>query len=1536
MIKAKREKSLIQGEKRQRYAIRKISGYGAVSVAVSAFFMMSGSPIQISAATGSPGQSDQIDVSSSSDINEEIITVTSAETLAAPTESEETIDVASVETSAASTELEEPAVVTTVDTLAASTESEEVSVTATEESIVDATPETVSITEEPKKSLMKSALEMLIQSAKTVDVTLKSEAGKQLFSNELVKAEKIFNDPLTDQASIDASVTALAYAINHLSIDQVPASVDSLEIETLETKPQKLEKKLVAEPLMKMMKASAVPAVSEEMKIQFLNQAGTVLKSSDVINAKDGQNVRVNVQVDLPENFLNKKVEIELGNFLSFAGDIGTGSKDETVSEQTTSISTPEYTSELKTGSGEKYIDLDDKNKEKIYSTNQKVVYDLKDDLQKLIIPITLNADFRARLFGISSDGVIEGVETGVEQSTPITVKLFADKEGKKYQKEAQLDKLSIPDNVDRYNRKAGRTWATQSRLHAKDVIANTLNDYKAKINFYVGGGVGNGSEDLYFTEAITFDLVVPKGVKIVDITSSSPVTFSDPVIDGESGISRVIGSLSKSAAGKYVGLEVEVSVDRKIVKEDTSVVKLENAKIKFRNSEFTTMNNSTKRFTILDTKEGENFRFLSSGFGKPGYKQEMRYGITTEKVSNEKYTGVGAVFNYGAIITNFTETPISPKTLVYEFEENEFVDVKGLVLPLLPNNHILKTIEVKSKMKPTWKTITFDIPYSGDQVVYKDITDFGYSEADTLVGAKISLGGFDEYAVLRQAYSRYRIKNTDIFGTIKKVADKQFNVAKVHLIDTTDEMKALDSVKQRVSVSTAIFTPRLDTVVNVDSNKVIKYNKKETIKYTIKNNNGSDSHWSASSDKIDKVVLALPTDIKASNIKFYNPVTNKEFTADVQRTNKVVDDITLYEFSFKDVAADNSYVGFLGSKGSGFKDQYFTVEVDVLNDSKTNRVLSYDQSLFVVVDGIRDSVGENTHRVDKYMLAPDSRLVITNKPTEAGIVFTKADTLDITTEAKLSTDKKFKPSNSGFKITDVKQDLDIKLNISNPTESIVEAADLFIPIPKLNQNWGKNFQDKAFEFGLNLKGVVLDEAFKKTFDVSYANVAKDKLEGDQLDTTKLANEQFTKDFTKANLIRIQSKDQKNIDKLSISSITLKLELDKVSKLEDGKTIVWNPYYKAEFPSATLTEKAQNIELALTVGKAALHLFDDKNTNGKKSTDEEVLKNTNVEVEVYNESGKNVYSAAQAEFSADGKLILEGLITDKKYRVKLTSKDKMMRFTTGKKNKDASITNINITAEAVTLSEVKVSKEVGMIKRLQLVDPTIILVDDSESITPTEITEVINAVKETNKDLPQETIVTVDTKGNVTIKYQDGYSDTIDKGKTIKQKDTTKAGTVNPIDTDDIIITGTGTTGSTVKVTVTNGTQEVTVVDGKWSVDIKDPLKAGDKVTVVQTAPNKLPSDEVTETVKPTTADKVEIKPPAPTVKVPVDNITEIQQDEKDQVIDEVVKANPGKGITKDNVSVGDDGTVTVTYPDKSTDTLTPGQVVIEKTQPGT
>ncbi|MFH6674398.1 Rib/alpha-like domain-containing protein [Streptococcus suis] len=166
-------------------------------------------------------------------------------------------------------------------------------------------------------------------------------------------------------------------------------------------------------------------------------------------------------------------------------------------------------------------------------------------------------------------------------------------------------------------------------------------------------------------------------------------------------------------------------------------------------------------------------------------------------------------------------------------------------------------------------------------------------------------------------------------------------------------------------------------------------------------------------------------------------------------------------------------------------------------------------------------------------------------------------------------------------------------------------------------------------------------------------------------------------------------------------------------------------------------------------------------------------------------------------------------------------------------------------------------------------------------------------------------------------------------------KDTSSTPTINPVDTDDTTVTGTGTPGATVTVTFPDGSQTTTPVkpDGTWSVPVAPgSLKEGDQVTATQTESGKNPSAPTNTNV---TA--------APTPQA--DDFTPKGQDVPAKVGD-TPKAEDGisnkgdlpAGTTyewkdkPDTTTPGDKpATVVVTYPDGSKDEV---PVTVKVTEP--
>ncbi|MGT2669153.1 Ig-like domain-containing protein, partial [Streptococcus porcorum] len=223
--------------------------------------------------------------------------------------------------------------------------------------------------------------------------------------------------------------------------------------------------------------------------------------------------------------------------------------------------------------------------------------------------------------------------------------------------------------------------------------------------------------------------------------------------------------------------------------------------------------------------------------------------------------------------------------------------------------------------------------------------------------------------------------------------------------------------------------------------------------------------------------------------------------------------------------------------------------------------------------------------------------------------------------------------------------------------------------------------------------------------------------------------------------------------------------------------------------------------------------------------------------------------------------------------------------------------------------------------------PAVTPVEDTNNLTDDEKAKVKEEVEKANPDLPTGTEVTVGNDGTVTITYPDGSVDTIPGTDTVTPiTDTTapEAPVVNAPKAGDTTVTGTAEPGSTVTVTFPDGSTVTTTADedGNYTVDVPAgvELKEGDKVTATATdeAGNVSEPTEATTTANPSDADENTPNTPAVT---PVEDTNNLTDDEKAKVKDEVEKANPDLP-TGTTVEVGNDGTVTITYPDGSVDTI--------------
>ncbi|KJU87809.1 Cell wall-associated protease [Streptococcus infantis] len=153
---------------------------------------------------------------------------------------------------------------------------------------------------------------------------------------------------------------------------------------------------------------------------------------------------------------------------------------------------------------------------------------------------------------------------------------------------------------------------------------------------------------------------------------------------------------------------------------------------------------------------------------------------------------------------------------------------------------------------------------------------------------------------------------------------------------------------------------------------------------------------------------------------------------------------------------------------------------------------------------------------------------------------------------------------------------------------------------------------------------------------------------------------------------------------------------------------------------------------------------------------------------------------------------------------------------------------------------------------------------------------------------------------------------------------------VNPVKAGDTAITGTAEAGSTVEVTLSDGTKASAKADkdGKFSIPVSG-LNAGDTVSVTTTDEAGNTSATTTVTVSKVNVggkDADNAKVPVLTPVVDPSNLTDA---EKAKVAEEVKKANP----TATDVKVNNDGSVVVTFADGSVATIAANKVVKEATK---
>ena len=1232
-----------------------------------------------------------------------------------------------------------------------------------------------------------------------------------------------------------------------------------------------------------------------------------------------------------------KKATIKLGNFLRL---IDTGANNDSLKpflKGASSITKP--TVNLTTPDGKNYRNLNN-TADAVNYMGDTITYTFNDNVKSAVIPLTISRQEIVGVKGVSTTGEINGSTEGIEKSTPITVESSQkDAGGQIATGTSTFNHIDLKDTADA--KREMNAWFNAGSSVPGFEAATTNNDYTVVPGMNFNNLIPGGAMPAY-VEAVTFEMVLPKGISYQGLAAYENNFEKLSETTDANGETTLKFKRTNPYYGGAFRFNPKLKVDTTVYTESYGKVNIKNYNVQLRNY-LPTSNKVNQRyrdnivygFNIIHLTEKDDIDFFN---GRPGVFNNSNDSRSASPSNGKQYIPLGK-FPFDIKASTLDNVNSREKELHYEFPTNPNFEVKGIQLPALDNNNTITKVKVASKKNPTLHEVTLATPfntagsYTRSKPRFIDVKDLGLDEDDVLTELVVPIGTFEA----GKGYylgGIYEAKESQVFGKYISPSNNYEVSTKLTLRDKDfDENNPDHNWKTgtgEIRIKLAENNAANDIRVVTPANKTINYAKSDIVMYQIRSDRDDRSHLQRTTDLIDKAHLVLPEDVDVKSIHLKDQDGN-DFTNEATITSRVENGKKIHTIDFSGVSDDKKIIGWSATAGNHFKDKYIKVEVEVENNVASNKTVNYDQTLFVTTPeaNVRPQIGEASLReVDPYNLVTNKKTIFTNKPVSTFLTLPKADKLDLTTEAKLTTDADYASANDKFRIVDITQDLNLKTSITNKLASEVGEVDMYIPIPKKGQNWGANIQGKAFDYGFNLKGVDFSEnpEFANQFDISYATVDESKLNGSLKGANELKGESFSSSLTPTtNLVRIKSKPGKKIPANSKFPITLTLGLDNVTTAEDGKAVSWNVYYQADYTSGTTADKGRNIEIGITLGKLGVTFFDDANSNGVKDSGEQTITDAAAtpKIEVYNEQGEKENVDKTIEKTATG-YVVKGLVTDKNYTVKLISADGTKRFTTGTTNENRSTTTEPIVPTLTSVADTTL-KPVGLTTRVTLTQPDVTTVDNTASLTDDEKTKVETAFKAKNPTLPAGTTVKAGDNGDVTVTYPDGYKEVITN--TVAQRATSVEPTLDKVDTDDTKVSGTGVAGATIEVTLPDGTKKTATVgaNNKWEVTLDAPLAKDAEVKVVQKENDKLASPEVKKAVVNTIAADNPLTAPATTE---VDNTADLTPAEKTAVKDAVKTANPTLPADA-TIEVKNDGTVEVKYADGSVNKLTPAQTVV-------
>ena len=223
-------------------------------------------------------------------------------------------------------------------------------------------------------------------------------------------------------------------------------------------------------------------------------------------------------------------------------------------------------------------------------------------------------------------------------------------------------------------------------------------------------------------------------------------------------------------------------------------------------------------------------------------------------------------------------------------------------------------------------------------------------------------------------------------------------------------------------------------------------------------------------------------------------------------------------------------------------------------------------------------------------------------------------------------------------------------------------------------------------------------------------------------------------------------------------------------------------------------------------------------------------------------------------------------------------------------------------------------------------------VKDLNNLSEDEKAQVKKNVEDANKTLIDNGVtVTVDNKGNATITYLDKSTYEISSTDLVEKTNTDADKNEPKVPSDKVKVDNPNKLTEDEKSEVVKAVEDANKDEnGKSTLPEGSKVTVGDNGDVTVTYPDgskdTIPGDKVLEGKSDVKSDAENNEPKEPGDKVKVDDPNKLTDSEKEELSNNLEKLNPGTVVT-----IADDGTATLTYPDGSTNTIPGSQLVTAK-----